>query len=92
MEKEKIVAFEDAKFDDKTPEIYFDDVKLTYVQDPDCTEDQDGEVQTLYVETRNNGTSRFIAFSTDGKHFWSIDDIDDIVKLLNNFKEKAELK
>jgi len=92
MEQEKIVAFEDAKFDDKTPEIYFDDVKVKYVQDPDCTEDRDGEVQTLFMETRNNGIDRFIAFSTDGKHFWSVDDVDDIIKLFNDFKKKAEIK
>ena len=91
MENENIVAYENAKFDDKTPEIYFDTVKVEYVQNNDCTETND-EVQTLYVETRNNGCARFISFSTDGKHYWSIDDVNELIKIFNDFKKKAELK
>lgn len=91
MENENIVAYENAKFDDKTPEIYFDMVKVEYVQNNDCTETND-EVQTLYIETRNNGCARFISFSTDGEHYWSIDDVNELIKIFNDFKKKAELK
>ena len=71
------------------PPVYLDEVNMVYFQNGDCTQDQD-IVQELHVEAVNNGVSRFIRFKT-GEDGWSVSEIDEIVKVLEDFKKRAEL-
>jgi hypothetical protein len=68
--------------------IHVDDVSIDYVQSGDCNEDA-GETQTLKVYTQNNGTDRYLVFSTER---WAIDSIDDLVEILQDFKKRAGLR
>ena len=85
--EDKIIEYENSKFDDG--DIVVDDVAVTYTQNNDCTEKEG--CQVLYVEARNNGVARFIAISTDKKNWWSIDDINSLVILLEDFKHRSGL-
>lgn len=85
---EKIVPFEKSNIKDDN-EIQVDGVKVTYIQNSDCTEND--YVQVLHIEARNNGVDRFISFSTDGENWWSINDTDSLVNLFNDFKNRASL-
>lgn len=83
----EIKAYEDFKFEDEL--IGIDDVSVTYLRSTDSSGD-DGEelVQSITISTRNNGCARFINIKTES---WSIEDIDELVKLLEDFKKRAEL-
>lgn len=83
-----IKSFEESDFT-KDEYLYFDEVTITYYQNPDCTEDQNGDGQSITLSTRNNGCSRFISMKTDN---WSVSGIDDLEKLLNDFKQRAGIK
>ena len=69
-------------------EIYVNDVSVTYCQDSDCTEDS-YDVQTMVISSRNNGMNRFINMKTDN---WSIDGVEEIEKILNDFCQRAGIK
>jgi hypothetical protein len=43
-------------------------------------------VQTLTVSARNNGVSRFLNLKTDN---WSIDGIDELSEIIEDFKKRA---
>lgn len=67
--------------------VAFDDASLTYVQNRDCTESEDeDDVQTLTITTRNNGVARFLNIKTEN---WSIEDADELVNIINDFKKRA---
>ena len=78
-----VVPYEKASF--KDDEVIVDDVSVTYIQNNDCTETE-SIVQTITLSTRNNGVSRFINIKTDN---WSISDVNDIVELISDFKNRA---
>ena len=80
-----IVPFERMKFVDN--EVAVDDISITYIQNNDTTEDQD-EVQTITISTRNNGAGRFLHIKTEG---WSIEDGEEMNRLLNDFCDRAAL-
>lgn len=83
----EIKAYEDFKFEDEL--IGIDDVSITYLQNADCSgEDDKEDVQSITISTRNNGCARFINIKTES---WSIENIDELVKLLEDFKKRAEL-
>ena len=84
----KLKTFEEMDFSRGENEIYVDDVSVTYCQDGDCTEDSDN-VQTIVISSRNNGMNRFINMKTDN---WSIDGVEDIEKILNDFRQRAGIK
>jgi hypothetical protein len=65
-----------------------DNVRVTYLQEADCVSDKD-EIQILKVYTENNGIARFIVLETER---WAIDDIDNLVEILNDFKTRAGIK
>jgi hypothetical protein len=67
-------------------EILLDEVSCTYVQNPDCTEDRDGNGQTLEISSRDGGGGKFIHIKTDG---WSISDETDLDTLIKDFKFRA---
>lgn len=83
--KTKILSYEEFSYGDF--EIAVDDVSVQYVQKEDCTENTD-EPQVLTLSCRNNGCARFINIKTDN---WSIENIDEFVKLLKDFKRRASL-
>ena len=68
--------------------VMVDDVKIQYVRGADCNSHPDA-YQHLTVSTENNGIARFIVLKTSR---WAISDIDDIVKILEDFKERTGLK
>lgn len=83
----EIKAYEDFKFEDEL--IGIDDVSITYLQNADCSgEDGKETVQSITISTRNNGCARFINIKTES---WSIEDIDELVKLLEDFKKRSGL-
>lgn len=80
-----IKNYEDFKFEDE--HIGVDDVSVTYLQNSDCTE-EDGNVQSITISTRNNGVGRFINIKTEN---WSFDDINELEELIKDFKQRAGL-
>lgn len=83
----EIKSYEDYHFDDNI--IGIDDVSITYLQNSDCSgEDGEDDVQSITISARNNGSARFINIKTDS---WSISDIDELEKLIEHFKKRAEL-
>ena len=82
-----IKSYEDFHFDDNV--IGVDDVSITYEQNSDSSGD-DGEetVQSITLSTRNNGVARFINIKTES---WSIDDVNELIEIVNDFKKRAGL-
>ena len=83
----KIVPIEKMSY--KDGEIAIGDVSITYVQQSDCTE-EDG-TQVITISTRNNGIARFINIKTPETEGWSVDGIEDLQFLINDFKKRADL-
>lgn len=83
----EIKSYENYHFDDDI--IGIDDVSITYLQNSDCSgEDGEENVQSITISTRNNGVSRFINIKTES---WSINDVDELEKLIQDFKQCAKL-
>lgn len=80
-----IKNYEDFKFEDG--HIGIDDVSITYLQNSDCTE-EDENVQSITISTRNNGVGRFVNIKTEN---WSFDDINELEELIKDFKQRAGL-
>ena len=81
----EIKAYEDFKFENG--HIGIDNMSITYLQNSDCTE-EDENVQSITISTRNNGIGRFINIKTEN---WSFDDVNEIINLVKDFKKRAEL-
>ena len=81
----EIKAYEDFKFEDG--HIGIDDVSITYLQNSDCTE-EDENVQSITISTRNNGIGRFINIKTEN---WSFDNINELEEIIKDFKQRAGL-
>ena len=69
----------------KDDTVTVDGVKVEYIQSSDCVSHEDA-TQTLEIFTENNGTARFMILKTKR---WAIGEIDDIVKVLQDFKSRA---
>ena len=80
-----IHAIDSEEFNYKSQQIGIDDVSIQYVQTGDCTEDEDN-VQTITISSRNSGVGRFLNIKTDG---WSFDNIDELTEIINDFKQRA---
>ena len=80
-----IKNYEDFKFEDG--HIGIDDVSVTYLQNSDCTE-EDENVQSITISTRNNGIGRFINIKTEN---WSFDKVDELVEIIEDFEKRAGL-
>ena len=72
----------------KDGQVQVDSVSITYYQLPDCTEDDNSEPQLLTISTRNNGTANFINIKATN---WSIDEPEDLIKIIEDFKRRAEI-
>lgn len=66
-------------------EVFLDEVTCTYIQEPDNTEDRDGDPQELTLSTRDGGGGKYLHIKTTG---WSISDIDDLEVVINDFKKR----
>lgn len=83
----EIKEYENFGFEDEL--VGVDDVSIKYLQNSDCSgEDGEEDVQSITISTRNNGCSRFINIKTDS---WSIGDLDELAKLIEDFKKRAGL-
>ena len=80
-----IKSYEDFKFEDSI--VGIDNVSITYLQNSDCTE-EDGNVQSITLSTRNNGVHRFMNIKTEN---WSFDGINELEELIKDFKQRAGL-
>ena len=68
-------------------QVLLDEVTCKYIQEADCTEDQD-EPQEIILSSRDGGGGKFINIQTKS---WSItgDDFEkEIIPLLNDFKKR----
>lgn len=65
-------------------DVYVEDVSVEYSQ-YSVTEEN---YNTLKVFTENNGVARYINISTEK---WEFSDIDDLIKILEDFKKRASL-
>lgn len=71
-------------------EILLDEISCTYIQNPDCTEDRDGDPQEITLSSRDGGGGKFIHIKTNG---WSIcgDDFEmDLIPLIKDFKHRMD--
>lgn len=70
-------------FDDKgTPT--FVDLRVSYIQPCDMTD----EVQEISIEMGDVGGGPYFVIKTNR---WAFDDVDDLIKILNDFKRKVDL-
>ena len=81
----EIIPFENMNYTDET--VCIDECSVSYIQGNDCTEEENG-TQKLKISCRNNGVGRFVNIKT-GEEGWSINSIDDLVKLIEDFMKKA---
>lgn len=87
---------EESKSDD---DIWFDGIKCTYSQELDSMQEENDyrdskgrleRVQVLTLEGIDGEGGKFFRLTT-GSAGWSFDSIDSLIKVLNHFKEKAEI-
>lgn len=86
MEKVKIIT-ENFPNDNQ---ILLDEITCKYIQNPDCTEDREGDFQEIILSSRDGGGGKFIHIETKG---WSITGEDfekEIIPLLNDFKARMK--
>lgn len=72
----------------KDNQILLDEITCKYLQNPDCTEDRDGDPQEIILSSRDGGGGKFIHIKTNG---WSIsgDNLEeDLLPLMNDFKHR----
>jgi len=67
-------------------EILLDGISMTYYQNPDCTEDRDGDGQTIVITTRDGGGGKFLNIKTDN---WSISNEKDLDTLIKDFRNRC---
>ena len=60
-----------------------EEISITYTQE--CDESSQ-DWQSLKIFTSDNGAGKYIVFETER---WAIDNIDELVEILNDFKLKA---
>lgn len=69
-------------------QILLDEITCKYIQNPDCTEDRDGDFQELILSSRDGGGGKFININTNN---WSIsgeDGFDEFITVLKDFKKR----
>lgn len=67
--------------------VYIDSVNITYIQEPDCTENAESDEQSLTISTRNGGGGNFYHIKTEG---WSFDSPEELLNVINNFIDKTK--
>lgn len=69
---------------EKKPQILSQEFKMIFTQDSDCNSLED---QFLTIKTDNGGGGDYFVIETER---WAFDSIDELVEVLNKFKEKHE--
>lgn len=73
----------------KDDQILVDEVTIKYYQEPDCTENRDGDGQEIIISTRDGGGGKFLNIKTNN---WSISGIEDLQKLVEDFNKRAGIE
>lgn len=71
-------------------QILLDEISCTYIQNPDCTEDREGDPQSITLSSRDGGGGKFIHIKTTG---WSVSGYNlefDLIPLLKDFKHRMD--
>lgn len=63
-------------------QVLLDEAVITYVQNPDCTEDRDADWQSLTLSIRDNGMDKFLNMKTNN---WSFDNIEMLSVVIDDF-------
>lgn len=63
-------------------QVLLDEAIITYVQNPDCTEDRDGDWQRLTISIRDNGVAKFLNIKTDN---WSLDNAESLCTIIKDY-------
>jgi len=79
-----IIPIEKMHYEDR--QVAIDDCSVQYIQSSDCTEEEGA--QSITISTRNNGIARFLNIKT-GQEGWSISDIGELEKIIEDFKERC---
>jgi hypothetical protein len=83
----EIKPYEESSFKDE--EVIVDEVSVSYLQNSDASGNDGKEtVQKLKITARNNGIGRFLNIKTDS---WSIDSVDELRKIIDDFKVRASM-
>jgi hypothetical protein len=64
-------------------EAHIEDILITYSQECD---ESSNDWQSIKIFTNDNGSGKFIVFTTER---WAIDNINEFIEILNDFKLKA---
>lgn len=59
-------------------------ISVVYTQEDDLNSE---DIQELIIETGDNGSGKYIVLKTNR---WAIDDIDEMVKFLKDFKKREQ--
>ncbi len=59
-------------------------IKVVYTQEDDLNSE---DIQELIIETGDNGGGKYFVLKTNR---WAIDDIDEMVKFLKDFKKREQ--
>lgn len=66
--------------------ILLDEITCTYLQEPDCTESQDADSQSITISSRDGGGGKFLNIKTNN---WSVDtDLKSLTVVLEDFKTR----
>jgi len=65
-----------------------EEISITYTQEEDGC-DESNKFQELKIFTNDAGEGKYIVFETER---WALDNIEELVAVLNDFKLKAEIK
>lgn len=71
----------------KDRQVLIDTISITYNQENDCTEVDEG-VQVLTLETRDGGGGKFIHLKSEG---WSFDSIEELIAIIEDFKSRIKI-
>lgn len=75
--------------DESRDQVLLEEITCKYLQPADCTENQD-EVQTITISSRDGGGGKFINFKTES---WSITGDDfkkELIPLFEDFKSRMK--
>lgn len=67
--------------------IGIEELQVTYIQEPDCTESRDDDYQKLTISVRDGGGGFFYHIKTDG---WSFDSSEGINTILKDFESRLK--
>ena len=63
-------------------QVMLNEAIITYVQNPDCTEDRDADWQKLTISIRDNGVAKFLNIKTDN---WSLDNTESLSDVIKDY-------